>query len=185
MKVSQIAKICRQLANLDLPPDCYQDPSTDYTESQTAQLILTVANLVLEDLYCNWTTALSKAIVTSKSGIVDTQNLLLNRVVSLRDSQGTDVPFRYTERGLYVESDGTFNLLYAKLPPQVDWNEEFAVPSPRLTPSIFAYGVLAEYFHAIGDDLQMERYLAKYQEALRIATRKISPTKMPARRWLR
>lgn len=183
MKVSQIAKICKQLANLDLPPDCYQDQGDDYAQNDCAVLLLTVSNLVLEDLYCNWATSVCKVVVSSTDGIIDTQNLLLNRVIRLTDSQGNDVPFRYTERGLFVDYNGTFNLLYAKLPTQVGWDDEFVLPSPRLTPRTFAYGVLAEYFHSIGDEAQMERYLAKYHDALCIATRKISPMKMPARRW--
>ena len=183
MKVSQIAKICKELANLDLPPNCYQDVTDDYTQSDCAKLILTVSNLVLEDVYCNYATSLVKVVVVSNDGIIDTSNLQLNRVVALTDSQGNNVAYRYTERGLFVDYNGTFNLLYAKLPPQVDWNDEFLLPSPRITPRVFAYGVLAEYFHSIADDVQAERYQSKYQAALRIATRKITPTKMPARRW--
>lgn len=183
MKVSQIAKICKELANLDLPPNCYQTEG-DYTQDATALRLLTVANLVLEELYCNYTTAIVKAVVTSKDGIIDTTKIALCKVVKLTDSQGNDVSYRYTERGLFVEMDGTYNLLYAKLPKEVGWNEEFALPSPRITPRIFAYGVLAEYFHSIGDQAQTDRYLARYNDALAFATRKISPMKMPARRWL-
>ena len=95
-----------------------------------AKLLLTVANLVLDELYSNWATAVDKAIVTSTNGIIDTQHLSLNKVISLTDSQGQSVPFRYTERGLFVDCDGTFNLTYTKLPTHVGWNEEFASPSP-------------------------------------------------------
>ena len=183
MKVSQIAKICKELANLDLPPNCYQNDGDDYSASECAKLLLTVANIVLEELYTTYVTAVEKAVVTSDDGLIDTQHLLLSRVIKLTDSQGNDLPFRYTERGLFVDMDGVFNLVYAKLPPQVEWNEEFVSPSPRITPRIFAYGVLCEYFHSIGDQVQAQRYQTKYQDALRIATRKISSTKMPARRW--
>lgn len=182
MKVSQIAKICKELANLDLPPNCYQTEG-DYTQDATATLLLTVANLVLEEIYCNYTNAIAKAVVNSKDGFVDTTKLSLCKVVKLTNSQGIDVPFRYTERGLFVENDGTFNLLYAKLPKQVDWNEEFILPSPRITPRIFAYGVLGEYFHSIGDGVQTQRYQDKFHDAMAFATRKISPMRMPARRW--
>lgn len=183
MKVSQIAKICKELANLDLPPNCYQTEGDDYSASDCAKLLLVASNVVLDDLYCNWTPSLCKAVVCSKNGFVDTQSLLLNSVVRLTDSQGNDVTYRYTERGLFVQTDGTFNLLYAKLPPTVDWNDQFVLPSPKITPRIFAYGVLTEYFHSIADDVQAQRYQTKYHDALRIATRKLSPMKMPARRW--
>lgn len=183
MKVSQIAKICKELANLDLPPDCYQNENEDYSTNTCAKLLLTVANLVLDELYSNWATAVDKAIVTSTNGIIDTQHLSLNKVISLTDSQGQSVPFRYTEGGLFVDYDGTFNLTYAKLPALVDWNDEFVLPSPRITPRIFAYGVLGEYFHSLGDQVQAERYLCKYHDALCVATRKVSTIKMPARRW--
>lgn len=183
MKVSQIAKICKELANLDLPPNCYQTEGDDYSASDCAKLLLVASNVVLDDLYCNWTPSLCKAVVCSHDGFIDTQSLLLNSVVRLTDSQGDDVTYRYTERGLFVQMDGTFNLLYAKLPPTVDWNYQFVLPSPKITPRIFAYGVLAEYFHSIADDVQMQRYQAKYQDALHVATRKLSPMKMPARRW--
>lgn len=182
MKVSQIAKICKELANLDLPPDCYQTDG-DYTQNNCAVMLLAVANLVLQDLYCNWSTAVEKAIVTSENGLINTQNLNMCNVVRLTDGQGNDLPYRYTERGLFVDYDGTFNLLYAKMPQDIAWNDEFNLPSPRMTPRLFAYGMLGEYFHSIGDTIQAERYLSKYNEALRIATRKITSIKMPARRW--
>ena len=182
MKVSQIAKICKELANLDLPPDCYQTDG-DHTQNNCAVMLLAVANLVLQDLYCNCATAVEKAVVTSKNGLISTQNLNLCNVVRLTDAQGNDMPYRYTERGLFVDYDGTFNLLYAKMPQEVDWNDEFNLPSPRMTPRLFAYGMLGEYFHSIGDTVQAERYLTKYNDALRIATRKITSIKMPARRW--
>lgn len=183
MKVSQIAKICNELANLGLPADCYQEENQDYSTDNCAKLLLTVANLVLDELYSNWATAIDKAIVTSEGGLIDTQQISLNKVVSLTDSQGQTVPFRYTERGLFVDYDGTFNLTYTKLPTHVGWNEEFVSPSPRITPRIFAYGMLGEYFHSLGDVEPAERYLAKYYDALRAVTRKISTVKMPARRW--
>ncbi len=182
MKVSQIANLCKNLANLDLPQNCL-DENFNYTFSDCAVKLLNCCNFVLEELYANYASALYKTVVTAEDNVINVDNLNLAKVISLTDSYGNEVKYRYTERGLFVDYDGSFNLTYGKMPATLGWNDEVILPSKRITPRIFAYGVLAEYFCAIGDTNSSYNYQNKYLQALKFATIKTSGIKLPSRRW--
>ncbi len=183
MKVSQILTLCKDLANLDLPQNCYQDQGDDYTTSSCARVLYHSLNNVVEEIYCNFATDVNTAVVTATKNHIDTQSLNLCRVLKLTDGFGNKRHFRYTERGLFVEKDGIYNVTYAKMPPKVEWQGQFELPLPAITPSIVSAGVLADYFFAIGDVVLAEKWRQKYVEGITRCIPKRPLLNLPARGW--
>ena len=183
MKVSEIINLCNEMSNLQLPPDCHNVfDSETVNENETAKRLITCCNAVLEDVYCNYCTAIATANVFAQNGFIDTSQMALARVLKLTTKRGFNVKYRYTANGLLTE-DGEYVLTYAKLPPKVGWDSEVVLPGPRITERILAYGILAEYFFGI-EDLQLaEAWQTRYLNALRVARLKTSSMTLPVGKW--
>ena len=183
MKVKELLKLCGEMGNIDFPNEEEIDSEVETTGSVVRQL-LNCCNFTLEELYRDYASALRKTVVDVIDGFADTSALRLSKVISLVDSEGNDVRYRYTEGGLSVNEDGRYNLCYARLPAAVTLDDDITLPSPRITERILAYGVLREYFTVVGDTFSASQWDERYKDALRIADVKSSPMRMPVRRWL-
>lgn len=179
MTLKEIVKLCNQMAELGVEEGCFVE---DGQPDATAKKVVQCANCVIEQLYCDFATALTTCQVTSQNGVIDVSAMRFNRVVSLTDSLGNNVPYRYTEGGIAVP-DGTYTLTYALLPPKTQWEEEVKLPSPRITERIVAYGVVAEYFFQTGDYAAANAWESRFKNALRLASVKTSSMNMPVGRW--
>lgn len=183
MKLYELIKSCCVILGVDLP-DYYFCSDSPVNDNDTVKRFVTSANFVLERLYCDYATAISKTVATSTEGLIDTSSIPLNRVISLKDGQGYEVKYRYTENGLQVDYDGMFNLTYAKKPTQVNWNSEIVYPSPQITDRIFIYGVMSEYCMSIGDRANANNWEKAFCDALSVAKIKTSEMTLPIGRWL-
>lgn len=152
--------------------------------SQTDEELLTCCNFVLQELYCDYSMSVRKTVVEVTDSFCDTTSLRLNKVISLCDAEGTKIPFRYTEKGLFVERDGAYNLTYGVMPNEVTYFDEITMPSPVICERTLVYGILREYFTRIGDYVSANVWHEKYQNALRVASVKRSGQYMHRRRWL-
>lgn len=184
MKVSQIVKICGEMLNIAFPDEFFDvSANNDVTDSVDAVALVNCCNFVLEELYRDYATSLRRTVVESAEGFVDTSKYKLCKVISLVDAEGNDVKFRYGDGGLYVDKDGKYNMCYARLPAQMEWNDEIAMPSPRITERMLIYGVIREYFAMQGDWNNAKQWDSRFKDALRSSEVKISSMRLPVRRW--
>ena len=181
MKVKDLLKLCGEMGNLNLPDDVESD-----TEGQLNRVrqLLNCCNFTLEELYRDYASSIRKTVVEVVDGFGDTSGLRMCKVISLVDGEGNDVKYRYTEGGLAVDADGRYNLCYARLPNDVNLNDDVTLPSPRITERMLAYGILREYFAINGDNLNSAIWDERYKDALRIVEVKTSSMRMPVGRWL-
>lgn len=186
MKIYEIINRCKDII---FGADSCEDVAAQSDETGAAEnrsvdtLLLACCNLTLEELYCDYATSIRKTVVKVENGFTKLDGLRLNRVISLKDGDGADVRYRYSDDGLQA-ADGTYNLTYARLPEQVEAADELLLPSPRITPRIFVYGVLKEYYFAVNDSVFADIWEERYKDALKIANVKQSRMQMPQRRWL-
>ena len=183
MKVKELLKLCGEMANLDFPEDSEIDSEKE-TQGSLLRQLLNCCNFTLEELYRDYASSIRKTVVEVVDGFADTSAYKLCKVISLVDGEGNDVKYRYTEGGLSVEEDGKYNLCYARLPNDVDLEDEITLPTPRITERVLAYGILREYFTISGDRLTASQWEERYKDALRIADVKSSSMHMPVGRWL-
>lgn len=193
MKIYEIVQRCKDVIfGADFSEDIAltAEQKNDETQSDaptkrsTDTLLVTCCNLVLEELYCDYATAIKKTVIEVVDGFAKIDGLQLSRVISVKDDNGYDVKYRYSENGLQIDRDGTYNLTYARLPETVAENDDLLLPSPRITPRIFIYGVLKEYFFATNDAVCANTWEERYKDALQIANVKQSSMRMPQRRWI-
>lgn len=182
MKVSELVKTCGEILNLGFP-DEYFIGSLAPNDSNASKLT-SCCNFVLEELYRDYTSSLSKTVVEAINGFVDLSNFSICKVISLVDSEGNSTHYRYAEGGLLVAKDGKYNLCYAKLSPTLGWDDEIKLPTFRVTHRILIYGVLREYCLQIGDWSNASAWDSRYKDALRVASVKRSVLRIPARRWV-
>lgn len=183
MTVGEIVNLCNEMCNFGLPRPCHLYILKDDSEkNETTHRLTVCCNSILEDLYCNYFQSIATCNVSAKNGFIDTSKIRLNKVLNLTDRRGSNIKFRYTANGLFVE-DGDYVLTYAQRPPVVDWNTEVVLPSPRLTERVMVYGMLAEYFLALEDLELAAAWETRYQNALRAATVKNSHMTMPVGKW--
>ena len=183
MKVKELLKLCGDMANLAFPDDEEIESELE-TQGSTVRQLLNCCNFTLEELYRDYASSVRKTVVEVVDGFADTSAYRLSKVISLVDGEGNDVKYRYTEGGLSVEEDGKYNLCYARLPGDVNLEDEVTLPSPRITERVLAYGILREYFAIIGDRATASLWDERYKDALRIADVKSSSMRMPVGRWL-
>ena len=181
MKVSEIVKTCGEILNLNFSDEYFE--CSDAPNEFSVKILVNGCNFVLEELYRDYATSIRKTVVEVKDGFADTSIYKLCKVISLLDSEGNDVKFRYSDGGLYVNTDGKYNMCYARLPSVVGWDDEVQLPSPRLTERVLIYGVVREYYAIIGDWQSAKQWDARYKDALQVACGKISTMRMPVGRW--
>ena len=183
MKVKDLLKLCAEMANLPFPDE--ENIAKEVAEvGSCVRQLLNCCNFTLEELYRDYSGSVRKTVVEVVDGFADTSAYRLCKVISLVDSEGRDVKYRYTEGGLNVDGDGKYNICYARLPDDVGVGDEVKLPSPRITERILAYGILREYFTIVGDTHTASQWDERYKDALRIADVKSSSMRMPVGRWL-
>ena len=183
MKVKELLKLCGEMGNLSFPAENEIESEMERQGSCVRQL-LNCCNFTLEELYRDYACSVRRTVVEVVDGFADTSGYKLSKVISLVDGEGNDVKYRYTEGGISVNGDGKYNLCYARLPNDVNLEDEITLPSPRITERILAYGILREYFTVVGDGLTASQWDERYKDALRIADVKNSSMRMPVGRWL-
>ena len=181
MKVNEIIKMSSEILNLDT-----QDVDFDgeMPDNNLIKILLNSCNFVYEELFRDYATSLRKTVVKATGGFVDTTLYRMCRVISLADAEGNEVSFRYGDGGLYVETDGKYNLCYARLPDVLAWGDEARMPSPRITERMLVYGVVREYYAVTGDWALAKAWDERFKDALQVAGVKTSSMRMPVRRWL-
>lgn len=181
MKINEIIKMSSEILNLDLSD---VDFDGDMPDSNIVRIMLNSCNFVYEELFRDYATSLRKTVVEVKDGFADTSVYRMCRVISLVDAEGCDVKFRYGDGGLYVDTDGKYNLCYARLPDVLGWGEEVHMPSPRITERMFVYGVVREYYAVTGDWVLAKQWDTRFKDALQVAGVKTSSMRMPVGRWV-
>lgn len=182
MKLYEIIKTCGELLNLDFPEEYFG--ASAVVEDGQIKILINCANFVYEELYRDYATALRKTVVDVVDGFADTSSFKMCKVISLVDSEGNDVHFRYGDGGIYVDADGRFNLCYARLPDTLGWNDVVLMPSPRITERIFVYGVAREYYATLGDWVNAKEWDERFKAALQVACSKTTSMRLPVRGWL-
>lgn len=178
MTVIEVIKAVNDILNLGL------NTEESWDNQPPCAALLACCNFTLEELYRKYATGCRQTVVEAVNGFIPTTDIKLCRVFSLTDSCGRSVRFKYATEGLTVQSDGKFNLTYAKLPDNLDFTSGVSLPTPRITERIFIYGVIAEYLRVIGDYTASNVWRDKYDDALIVATADKTTAKMPTRRWL-
>ena len=181
MKLNEIIKMCSEMLNLDLPD---VNSGSDLPDIHIVKILQSCANFVYEELYRDYATSLRKTVVDVVDGFADTSVYRMCKVIALTDGEGNDVKFRYSDGGIYVEADGRYNMCYARLPDVIGLNDEVVMPSPRITERIFIYGIIREYYAALGDWVNAKQWDERYKDALAVACGKTSSMRLPVRGWL-
>ena len=182
MKTNEIVKMSAEVLNISLPSE-YFDSDT-IPEDNVVKILLNSCNFVYEELFRDYATSLRKTVVEVINGFADTSAYRLCRVISLVDAEGNDVTYRYSDGGLYVQQDGSYNLCYARLPDILGWGEEVHMPSPRITERMLVYGIAREYYAITGDWANASQWDTRFKDALQVAGVKTSSMRMPVGRWL-
>lgn len=162
---------------------CAEENGENVSPDEKYKSLVSCCNFVLEDLYRDYATDCRKTVVEVKNGIADVSGLNMCRVLSLADSSGNSASFTYNSQGLLAETDGRYNLTYARLPQTLTYVSEVVLPDPRITYRIFIYGVIAEYLKRRGDYQKSAVWNDKFVTALSAAYRTCAGV-MPVRRWL-
>ena len=181
MRINEIVKMSSEVLNLGLPEEYFE--SDQLPDSPIVRILLNSCNFVYEELFRDYATSLRKTVVYVTNGFADTSMYRMCKVISLVDAEGNDVKYRYSDGGLYVETDGGYNLCYARLPDVLSWGEEVHMPSPRITERMFVYGVVREYYAVTGDWALAKAWDTRFKDALQVAGVKTSSLHMPVRRW--
>ncbi|HIU91159.1 MAG TPA: hypothetical protein IAC72_04025 [Candidatus Fimimonas merdipullorum] len=181
MKIYEILSLCNDMAKLGLPAEYFTANNQSALADERIRAMLTCCATVSEELYCDYAAAVKKCRVRAENGFIDCSKLRLCRVISLTDSMGNAAKYRYTEGGL-ITDEGEYTVVYAALPPKTEWDGEIKL-TPRITPRIFAYGIIAEYCFISGDVVAQKSWAQRYYDALRLAEIKTSLQTMPAGRW--
>lgn len=183
MTAANIIETIDEILNLGIAVDVKAGTTTFDTDERCNSL-LSCCNFVLEDLYREHAAGCHSTVVEAANGLIDTSDYRICKVISVVDSCGVNVPFKYCADGLSVKRDGRYNLTYAKLPKQVDYAGEIVLPSSVITHRIFIYGVIAEYLRRQGDYNNSAVWTDKFVSAVHVATSLKTNVVMPSRRWL-
>ena len=179
MKLNEIIKMSSEILNLGLDE---VDFDGELPDNNIVKILLNCSNFVYEELFRDYATSLKKTVVEVIGGFADTSVYRMCRVISLVDAEGNDVKFRYGDGGVYVETDGKYNMCYARLPDVLSWGDEVAMPSPRITERMFVYGVVREYYAVMGDFALAKQWDTRFKDALQVAGVKTSSMRMPVGR---
>lgn len=180
MKLSQLIKICDDMLGLGSAAVYFDMPDTP--DSKNINKLLSCFGNVFDEIYRDYATSLRKTVVEATDGFVDVKDYKLCKVISLTDSEGNDVPFRYSDGALFVRQDGKYNMCYSRMPDCARWQEEVPLP-PNVGVRAVVYGVLREYCASIGDWSNAEQWDERYKNAVKSANCKLSAMRMPARGW--
>lgn len=179
MTVKQIIETCNRMANLNIASECFSDDTLD----DKAEILVDCCNAVSEKL-CTFFPSPKFVEICATDEFIDISGTDFDRVISLTDGDGRNVPYRYGQNGLFVKDDGVYKLCYAATSPTFAWTDTVTFPSPRVTCRIFAYGVLAEYFFCMGDYSEAKAWEGRFEDAVHLISLKTSAMNMPpVGRW--
>lgn len=147
--------------------------------------LLECCNLVSDELFGDYAPSCRTTVVQAADGFIDTSLLSMSKALTIVDSVGRSVPFKYGQGGLLVERDGKYNLTYARLPERLTFDSVAQTPNSKITDRIFIYGVIAEYLRICGDYSQSASWAVKYKQALSVALSSKATARLPYRRWLK
>lgn len=180
MKLKELLKICCDILSLDVAESYFE--ATEQPDSAILKRLVRCFEFVYEEVYRDYANALRKTVVEVKDGKACVDGLRLCKVLSLTDSSGNDVNFRYGDGTLSVERDGKYNMRYAHLPETPAWDEEVTLP-PNIGERALTYGVLREYLSALNDWYNAKQWDDRFKNALQAACGKTSLARMPKRGW--
>lgn len=153
-------------------------------QDRACRSILACCNAVLGELYAKCASGVRATVVEACDGFIDTGMFKIGKVLSLKDSMGTDVPYSYAQNGLTVKRNGKFNLCYLRASEPLSFAGEIVLPDCRISGSVFLSGVAAEYLRIEGDYSRSESWANKYLASLELALADKSRLRLPSRRWL-
>lgn len=182
MKVSEFICLCGEMGNLELPSRYVTDDGRDAMQDDRIKRLMLCADGVLQSLCCICVPA-QKMEVMPSGGVIDLSQLPVCRVLSLKNALG-EVPYRFSQDGLLVDSDQKLCLTYARLPQKLSWNDALQLPSPQVSERTLASGTLAEYFLAVGDLAQSYAWREKFEKLAHDDAKKRSSMHLAVGRWL-
>ncbi len=183
MKVYQLITSC-----LSMCGESFDSKLLSYTDEQaqndaeTARL-LTCFNVAMCKIHNACLTALCKASVIATQGKIDTKNLKLFNVLSLKDSQGNNVKFRFGENCLHVDQDGKYFIAYIKHYKSVNWTDDVIYPSPMVGQQLVIYSFASEFYRQNGKADKQQIWQQRFEDSVK-SLKKLSNLEMPIRRWL-
>lgn len=182
MTVTKIIQTIDEMLGLGIFQQAKYDEQAVQSDVRSVRL-LDCCNSVLEQLYAEHMADPTRTVVEVVDGVapLDPQTY---RVLKIKDSNGCDVDFHYTSSGIAVETDGRYNVTYAKLPHKMSYEDEVVLPDPRITYRLFVYGVIAEYFRRVGDYASGDNWQQKFDDAITVTVELRKNCRMRARRWL-
>ncbi len=181
MKLKELIQKCSELLGLELSRSYFQ--ATSQPQNTYIDKLVACFDSVYEELFRDYASPLRRTVVQSADGVVDLSGLRLNKVVSLTDGEGRDVPFRYSDNALSVGRQGSFNLCYSRLPDDVAWDEEIKLPAPYLSDRLLTYGIMREYLCTVGDWSAAGMWDERYRTAITAACSKTTSMRLPVGRW--
>lgn len=187
MTVSELIMKIDNLINLNL--SVRLDVSQQTIEQAMQQddcckKLLACCNFVSDELFTKAASNCRTIVAQAADGLIDTSLLKIGKVISLVDSSGNNVPFKYAENGIVVKQDGKYNLTYYHASEPLGFDSEIVLPNCKITERIFTYGVAAEYLRIEGDRSQSASWAEKYNQALSVAMLSGANGRLPNRRWL-
>ncbi len=182
MEVKDFICFCGKLGNLELPDRYASDvDGKEALQDARVQGLLVALNGVLEEV-CYVAGEVRRCNVVAENGKIDLSGFNVSRVLRL-SSFDSDVSYRLSANGLYVQTDGEFQLTYVVCPPKATWKGQFVLPM-QLGQTAMAAGVLGYYFLSAGDLTQGSAWLERYRDASGNCFKKRSGMTMPVGRWL-
>ena len=182
MTVTKTIQTIDEILNLGIFQQAKYDEQSVKSDVRSIRL-LDCCNSVLEQLYAEHMADPTRTLVEVVDGVapLDPQTY---RVLKIKDSNGCDVDFHYTSSGIAVDTDGRYNVTYARLPRKMSFDDEVILPDPRITYRLFVYGVIAEYLRRVGDYATGESWQQKFDDAITVTVELRKSARMPTRRWL-
>ncbi len=190
MTVREILSVVNGLLNLGIDQQLFLAQADSSLRSIVANdgtipKLLQCLNCVIDELACDYAPNTVLTHVVSKDGKVNYSDIdkPLLEVVSLTDSFGSNVRFRYTVDGLMTECSGRLELVYSTPYDKVDFWSEVNLSNHKLTQRTLAYAVCAEYCLTMGDYQGVALWDERYRNNLALASVKRSEMRMRERRW--
>lgn len=191
MKVKNIVNIVNKLLSLNIATElieCNKDGSTQSAVNSDKQLSLVIdcINYTIDQLACQCAPNTYYQEVIAEGGKISYEQLKYPplEVMSLTDSFGTNVPFRYVVGGIAVECNGRMGITYSTPYDKVDLWTDINLSNNKLTERAIAYGACAEYCLLTADYSMAQMWQDRYNQAVEIASYKRSEKRIKGRRWL-
>jgi hypothetical protein len=172
MKVKEIVDIASFYLGLD----------EDDAEARAA--LLRCANLVLNEIVCDYFPLRGETAAASVNGVVRF-DALAERVLEIVsvESNGVRVKFKCFPGYLKAECSGTVKVNFSYVPEDRGENDDADVPE-KIAPRLTAYGAAAEYCLLRGMFEEAVIWEKRFRDSLAAALKKQREIRIPARAWL-